>query len=75
MPRDFFDPTPEQQSVTLIDAATLREVERPNRFLRALQSCWRGDLHFDWIVRQSDPECPKGTESLELHGKEGHVTV
>jgi hypothetical protein len=25
MPRDFFDPTPEQQNVVLIDAATLRK--------------------------------------------------
>jgi hypothetical protein len=28
MPRDFFDPTPEQQNVTLIDAVTLRKAER-----------------------------------------------
>jgi len=28
MLRDFFDPTPEQQNVVLIDAATLREAER-----------------------------------------------
>jgi len=28
MPRDFFDPTPEQQNVVLVDAATLREAER-----------------------------------------------
>jgi len=27
MTRDFFDPTPEQQTVILIDAATLREAE------------------------------------------------
>jgi len=26
--RDFFDPTPEQQNVVLVDAATLREAER-----------------------------------------------
>jgi len=25
MPRDFFDPTPEQQNVVLINTATLRE--------------------------------------------------
>jgi hypothetical protein len=24
MPRDFFDPTPEQQNVVLVDAASLR---------------------------------------------------
>src|SRR5262245_36935268 len=28
MPRDFFDPTPEQQNVVLIDAATLLKAQR-----------------------------------------------
>jgi len=28
MSRDFFDPTPEEQNVVLIDAATLHEAER-----------------------------------------------
>jgi hypothetical protein len=28
MPRDFFDPTPEQQSVVLINTATLHDAER-----------------------------------------------
>jgi uncharacterized protein with PIN domain len=28
MPRDFFDPTPEQQNVVLVDAATLRKAEQ-----------------------------------------------
>jgi len=28
MPPDFFDPTPEQQNVVLIGAATLREAEK-----------------------------------------------
>jgi hypothetical protein len=28
MNRDFFDPTPEEQKVVLIDAATLREAEK-----------------------------------------------
>ena len=28
MSRDFFDPTPEQQNLVLIDAATLRKVEK-----------------------------------------------
>jgi len=28
MPRDFFDPTPEQQNVVLINTTTLREAER-----------------------------------------------
>jgi hypothetical protein len=28
MPRDFFDPTPEQQNVVLVSTATLHEAER-----------------------------------------------
>jgi hypothetical protein len=28
MPRDFFDPTPEQQNVVLIDASTLQNAQR-----------------------------------------------
>jgi len=28
MTRDFFDPTPEQQDITLLDASALREAER-----------------------------------------------
>ena len=28
MTRDFFDPTPEQQNIVLIDAATLRKAQR-----------------------------------------------
>ena len=28
MTRDFFDPTPEQQNVILVDATTLRESEK-----------------------------------------------
>jgi hypothetical protein len=28
MPRDFFDPTAEQQNVVVIDAATLQETQR-----------------------------------------------
>jgi hypothetical protein len=36
MSRDFFDPTPEEQNVILIDAATLQKAQRMNR-LRSLQ--------------------------------------
>jgi hypothetical protein len=28
MPRDFFDPTPEEQNVVLVDATTLRQAEK-----------------------------------------------
>jgi hypothetical protein len=48
MSRDFFDPTPEQQSVILLDAATLREAER------LIESCERyqpdAEIPFDWIL-------------------------
>jgi hypothetical protein len=33
MPRDFFDPTPEEQNVVLVNAVTLREAEK------LLESC------------------------------------
>jgi hypothetical protein len=33
MSRDFFDPTPEQQNIVLVEAATLRKAER------MLESC------------------------------------
>jgi hypothetical protein len=35
MPRDFFDPTPEQQNVVLVNTATLHEAER------LIESCER----------------------------------
>ena len=34
--RDFFDPTPEQQNVVLIDAATLLKAQRMIAWLRNL---------------------------------------
>src|SRR5262249_50755279 len=57
MPRDFFDPTPEQQNVVLINASTLREAER------LIESCEHGnplgaEIPFDAIldrVTGSDP--------------------
>jgi len=36
---DFFDPTPEQQKVVLIDAATLREAER---LIESCEGCQPG---------------------------------
>jgi len=36
MPRDFFDPTPEQQNVILVDGATLREAEK---LIESCESC------------------------------------
>jgi hypothetical protein len=42
MPRYFFDPTPEQQNGTLIEAATVREAERSrivDEILRRRREC------------------------------------
>jgi len=57
MPRDFFDPTPEQQKVTLVEAATLREAEK---LIESCEYCHPddADIPFDWIldrVTASDP--------------------
>jgi hypothetical protein len=57
MPRDFFDPTPEQQIVVLVNSATLRKAER------LIESCEArnpkgADIPFDNIldrVTGSDP--------------------
>jgi hypothetical protein len=40
MPRDFFDPTPEQQIVILIDAAILRKAER---LIESCEACNEDD--------------------------------
>jgi hypothetical protein len=57
MPRDFFDPTPEQQIVILIDAAILRNAER---LIESCEACNEEDaqIPFDNIldrVTGSDP--------------------
>ena len=57
MTRDFFDPTPEQQIVVLIDAATLRKAEQ---LLESCEYCNReaAEIPFDHIldrVTGSDP--------------------
>jgi len=57
MPRDFFDPTPEQQIIVLIDVATLRKAEK------LIESCDQcnsvcAEIPFDNIldrVTGSDP--------------------
>ena len=57
MIRDFFDPTPEEQNVILVDAATLREAER---LIESCEACNEEDaqIPFDNIldrVTGSDP--------------------
>jgi hypothetical protein len=57
MSRDFFDPTPEQQNVILIDATTLRKAER---LIESCEACnpEGAEIPFDNIldrVTGSDP--------------------
>jgi hypothetical protein len=57
MPRDFFDPTPEQQNVVLVDAAILQEAER---MIESCEGCNPdgAEIPFDNIldrVTRSDP--------------------
>ena len=57
MNRDFFDPTPEEQQLVLIDAATLHEAER---LIESCEHCnpEQAEIPFDNIldrVTGSDP--------------------
>jgi hypothetical protein len=57
MPRDFFDPTPEQQNVVLVNAARLRGAER---LIESCEACnpEGAEIPFDAIldrVNRSDP--------------------
>jgi hypothetical protein len=56
MPRDFFDPTPEEQNVVLIDAATLQKAQR---VIAGCEACSEtAEIPFDNIldrVTGSDP--------------------
>ena len=56
MPRDFFDPTPEEQIVVLVDTATLRKAEK---LIESCEACNDdADIPFYWILDRiivSDP--------------------
>ena len=49
MPHDFFDPTPEQQNVLLVNAATLRQAEK---LVESCEACnpEHVEIPFDWIL-------------------------
>jgi len=49
MPRDFFDPTPEEQIVVLVHAVTLRQAER---MIESCEHCHpdEADIPFDWVL-------------------------
>jgi hypothetical protein len=69
MPRDFFDPTPEQQNVVLIDAVTLRKAEK------LIESCEHcnpdgAEIPFDNILDRVTGSDPSVTDYvLELPAK------
>src|SRR5262245_51925945 len=69
MPRDFIDPSPEEQRVVLIDAATLREAER------LIESCEHCNpegvkVPFDAILDRITDSDPRVTDYiLEQPGK------
>jgi hypothetical protein len=46
MTRDFFDPTPEQQLIVLVETSTLRKAER------LIESCSRPPTEKMWSFRQ-----------------------
>ena len=54
MPRDFFDPTPEQQNVVLIDGSTLRQAER---LIESCEACnpEGAEIPFDNVLDSSYP--------------------
>ena len=57
MPRDFFDPPPEELKIVLVDGETLHKAEKFDRILRALQ-CGGAEIPFDNVldrVTGSDP--------------------
>src|SRR5262245_28300153 len=63
MPRDFFDPTPEQQSVILVDSATLREAEK---LIESCEHCNAGgaELPFDNILDRITGPDPSVTDYI-----------
>jgi len=53
MPRDFFDPTPEEQKVLLVDATTLRKAEK---LIESCETCNSegAEIPFDNILESRD---------------------
>jgi hypothetical protein len=67
--RDFFDPTPEEQVVVLIDAETLRKAER---LIESCEACHPDDaqIPFDNILDRVTGSDPSVTDYiLETPGK------
>jgi hypothetical protein len=69
MPRDFFDPAPEQQVVVLVDSATLRKAER---LIESCEVCNPevAEIPFDNILDRVTGSDPSVTDYiLESPGK------
>ena len=63
MPREFFDPPPEQQSVILVDAGTLR---RSKRLIHSCEHCnpVTAEIPFDNILDQITGSDPSVTDYI-----------
>jgi hypothetical protein len=60
MPRDFFDPTPEQQNVILIEAATLQKAQR---MIACCEACREtAEIPFDNILDRLTSSDPSVTD-------------
>ena len=72
MHRDFFDPTPEQQNVVLIDAATLQKAQR---MISGCEACSEdAELPFDNIFDRMTGSDPSVTNYV-LEVRRGVCTV
>ena len=68
MTRDFFDPTPEQQNVVLIDAATLQKAQR---MIAGCEACSdTAETPFDYVLDQLTGSDPSITDYV-LHSHRG----
>ena len=64
MPSDFFGPTPEQQNIFLIDAATLQKAQR---MMAGCEACSDAEIPFDNILDRLTGSDPSVTDYvLEL---------
>jgi hypothetical protein len=65
--RDFFDPSPEDQQVVLIDAETLREAEKQ---IESCEHCNPGDaeIPFDNILDRVTSSDPNVTDYIRRNG-------
>jgi hypothetical protein len=63
MTHDFFDPTPEEQKVVLVDAATLRGAER---LIESCEHCnpTGAEIPFDWILDRVTGSAPSVTDYI-----------